>query len=168
MRTTRKSPPRPPGRVSAAVSVRMRAIRTRDTHAERALREALWKCGLRYRLHGRLLRGRPDIVFGIARVAVFVDGDFWHGRMMIEKGRASLARTFTGPRARWWTNKIAYNVRHDREVSRTLRAQGWSVIRIWASDVLTNPVRAARKVQRTVARRTEGNLAHRGAAVNKP
>ena len=74
----------------------MSNVRAKDTKPELALRRSLWQLGLRYRLHPRGLLGRPDLVFTKARVVVFLDGDFWHGRTLLEQGREALARQFRG------------------------------------------------------------------------
>jgi DNA mismatch endonuclease, patch repair protein len=115
--------------------------RSRDTKAEMTLRKELWRLGLRYRLHASDLPGKPDIVFRRARVAVFCDGDFWHGRDWPRR-RRKLAR---GANALYWTTKIASNVARDRRNTRLLRAAGWTVLRLWETDVL-------REVAKIVAR----------------
>ena len=88
----------------------MRAIRGRDNKAERLLRSELWQRGLRYRLYAKTLPGKPDIVFRSARVAVFVDGDFWHGRRFLEGGRRALRAMFRPEKRDWWERKIRGNV----------------------------------------------------------
>lgn len=75
--------------------------------------------------------GRPDFVFRFARLVVFVDGDFWHGRRFQER-RQRLQR---GHNASYWIAKIASNKARDRRVTATLRREGWLVIRLWESDV---------------------------------
>lgn len=71
----------------------MSKVRNKDSKAEVALRKELWHCGYRYRLHVCDLRAGPDLVFPSARAAVFVDGDFWHGRTLVEEGREALEAT---------------------------------------------------------------------------
>src|SRR6201991_1052779 len=104
-----------------------RRNRARDTKAEVLLRKELWRCGLRYRLHAPDLPGKPDIVFRSARLVVFCDGDFWHGRRWKQR-RDRLDR---GANAPYWTAKIAANMERDRRNNHTLRATGWTVIRLW-------------------------------------
>lgn len=101
-----------------------------------ALRRELWGRGRRYRLHFSGLMGNPDLVFIGPRVVVFVDGDFWHGRTLVEEGREAWAAVFRGQRKTWWLNKLSRTVERDREVTRTLESQGWRVIRLWESQVL--------------------------------
>lgn len=117
--------------------------RSRDTKAEVLLRKELWRRGLRYRLHASDLPGKPDIVFRKARVVVFCDGDFWHGRRW-KKRQVKLAH---GSNAPYWTAKIAANIRRDRKVSRVLRGAGWKVVRLWETDILHDPVKAAETVR---------------------
>ncbi len=106
--------------------------RSRDTKAELILRKELWRRGLRYRIHALGLPGKPDIVFRRARVVVFCDGDFWHGRHW----RQRLEKLARGSNSDYWTAKIAANVARDRRNTRVLRSQGWTVLRVWETEVL--------------------------------
>lgn len=108
------------------------------------MRKALWAAGLRYRLHPTALPGRPDIVISRYRLAIFCDGDFWHGRDW-RKRKKKLAQ---GWNAGYWVAKIARNRERDRTVTSTLRRLGWQVIRVWEGDVLRDPVRIATKILR--------------------
>jgi DNA mismatch endonuclease, patch repair protein len=117
---------------STSASEVKRRNRARDTKAELLLRRALWSRGLRYRLHDTRLPGKPDIVFRQARLVVFVDGDFWHGRNW-RRRRAKLAR---GSNAAYWIPKIEANIARDRDVTQALKEAGWSVLRFWETDVL--------------------------------
>jgi DNA mismatch endonuclease (patch repair protein) len=119
-----------------------------DTKVEVLLRKELWRRGLRYRLHAVDLPGKPDIVFRSARVAVFCDGDFWHGRRWPQR----LEKLARGSNAEYWTAKIAANVSRDRRNTRLLRAAGWRVIRLWEIDVLQDIGRAAGKVEAAIGR----------------
>jgi DNA mismatch endonuclease (patch repair protein) len=132
----------------------MAAVRGRDTEPERLLRSELFRRGLRYRLHARGLPGKPDIVFKRARVAVFVDGDFFHGGGWRARGFAS----FEGQFGRWrnapfWIEKIRGNVARDKRATRELRKLGWKVIRVWESDVRKSPQRAADRIADAVRSR---------------
>lgn len=126
--------------------------RSRDTKAELLLRKELWRHGLRYRLHAQDLPGKPDIVFRGARVVVFCDGDFWHGRRWHER-REKLSR---GANALYWTAKIAANVARDRRKTRALQRAGWSVVRLWETDVLRDVERAVAKVMAAVRKGHRG------------
>jgi len=125
--------------------------RSRDTKAEMTLRKELWRRGLRYRLHASDLPGKPDLVFRRARVAVFCDGDFWHGRGW-RRRRQKLAG---GSNAAYWTAKIASNVSRDRRNTRLLRTAGWTVLRLWETDVLRDVEMIAARVA-SVVRASDG------------
>lgn len=117
----------------------------RDTAPEMALRRELHRRGLRFRVDRPVLadkRRRVDIVFGPTKVAVFVDGCFWHGCPFHA----------TQPRANssYWQDKIATNQRRDRDTDRQLEAAGWMVIRIWEHE---DPIDAASRIEDAVHRR---------------
>lgn len=116
----------------------MSAIRSRDNRVEGALRRALHRMGLRYRKYRHDLPGRPDIVFSRERIAIFVDGDYWHCRVLREEGPkafyASL-KTPTPESRHYWIMKFERRVEIDRGVNDALREAGWLVIRLWESDV---------------------------------
>lgn len=125
------------------------ASRKRDTRCELVLRKALWRLGLRYRVDVRSLPGRPDIVFRGARVLVFCDGDFWHGRDL----DARVARLARGHNAPYWVAKIRANVERDARHNAALAADGWRVLRFWESEVLSDPVEVASRVASVVRAR---------------
>jgi DNA mismatch endonuclease (patch repair protein) len=114
--------------VAPAVTARMRRTKRRDTPAELALRSALHQRGHRYRVDYAPLGGRrrADIVFTRARVAVFVDGCFWHG--CPEHG--------TWPRSNrtQWSQKLKDNILRDRSSDSELRDSGWAVVRVWEHE----------------------------------
>lgn len=116
----------------------MLANRRRDTKPELAIRRLLHAAGLRYRVDFRLappLRARPDIVFTRRRIAVFIDGCFWHG--------CPLHRTTPKQNADYWGPKLLRNVQRDRETDEALAAAGWTVMRFWEHE---NPVAVAETV----------------------
>lgn len=119
------------------------ASRKRDTACEVRLRKELWRRGLRYQVDVKDLPGRPDIVFVKQRVAVFCDGDFWHGRGLRER----LQRLQAGHNAHYWTAKILGNVRRDRRIKSELRAAGWTVVRVWETDIRVNVSKQADKIE---------------------
>lgn len=123
----------------------MAAVRGKDTKAELALRRALHRRGLRYRLHPSDVFGRPDIVIRSRRLAVFADGDMWHGNAWRLRGLGRLEDMFPN-NTEFWTKKIRRNMERDREVTARLTEEGWTVVRLWESDILVNPDAAARKV----------------------
>jgi DNA mismatch endonuclease (patch repair protein) len=115
----------------------MASIHKKDTVPELTLRSALWRTGARgWRCHVKL-PGSPDVAFQRWRVAVFVDGVWWHGHPdHLPRGR----------RGAYWDAKIAGNVARDERVNRELASAGWTVVRIWDLDVLGDPGAASRRV----------------------
>ena len=124
---------------SEASSRAMRANRDRDTQPELLLRRALWAIGVRYRKNVPGLSGKPDLVFPSARVVVFCDGDFWHGRNW-QLLRPKLERRAN---PEYWTQKIAANRERDRRTRALLQRAGWRVIALWEGDVRRDPTAAA-------------------------
>jgi DNA mismatch endonuclease (patch repair protein) len=92
------------------------------------------------------------VVLAGARIAVFCDGDFWHGRDLASRVR-KLAKGHNAP---YWVAKIRANVLRDRRHDRALHGMGWLVIRLWESDILANPVGAADRISRLAKRRRQG------------
>ena len=117
------------------VSRRMAAVRSRQNAAEFLLRKALHGRGFRYRLYGKSLPGRPDLVFPKHKAVVFVDGDFWHGRVLRERGPAALEESLRTEHRDYWITKLHRNVARDDYVSRALTDRGWKVLRVWESEV---------------------------------
>jgi len=118
------------------------ATKSIDTKCEVQLRNMLWRMGLRFRKNVRDLPGKPDIVFTKQRVAVFCDGDFWHGRDWPTRKR----RLHKGANALYWTKKIGANIQRDRLLDQGLERLGWKVLRLWESDILKDPYRCALEV----------------------
>lgn len=107
-------------------SALMSRIRGKGTSPERAVFAALRKAGLKFRRHDSSLPGSPDAVFWRERVAVFIEGDFWHG-WHLPRWRDKLPE--------YWRVKIERNRRRDRNNARKLRRAGWKVVRIWEHSV---------------------------------
>lgn len=130
------------GWVSTAAGSHLKGRRKRDTAPERALRSALHTRGLRFRLQRRLAKGcTPDLVLPRFRVAVFVDGCFWHS--CPEHGRTS----FSGPNAELWRTKLLANRRRDERSTRLAQEAGWTVIRVWECAVNRDLQGAATRVE---------------------
>lgn len=117
---------------SRARSAVMARIRSEDTGPEWKVRRFLHRRGLRYRLHGRDLPGKPDLVFPKWRVVVFVNGCFWHGH--VECGRHRLPKT----RREYWLTKIDRNRARDATNSAALIALGWRPLTIWECELSQN------------------------------
>lgn len=111
--------------------------------------------GLRYRKNVRTVFGRPDIVFPRQRVAVFVDGDYWHGRILQQSGLEALNASLKTSNREFWVRKIQQNVARDLLVSGELVRAGWSVVRVWERDVRRDPVIVAARVFEAVSLRKE-------------
>lgn len=101
-----------------------------DTKPEILLRKALWHRGIRYRKNWRKLTGCPDIVLTRQKIAIFVDGDFWHARGYQDRPGSQIETNQS-----YWQKKLARNVERDREVNDQLTEQGWLVLRFWESDI---------------------------------
>jgi len=104
----------------------MSRVRNRDTDLEQAVRSALHKRGLRFRKHVRALPGTPDVVFPRHKVAVFIDGDFWHGYRFPK---------WKHTQSEFWQVKIETNRTRDKRNHAKLRRMGWRVVRLWQHQI---------------------------------
>jgi DNA mismatch endonuclease, patch repair protein len=133
------------------VSKAMKAVRSENTSPELALRKALWAQGYRYRLHSKSLPGKPDLVFSSRQIALFIDGDYWHGRQWKKRGFDSLEAQMSGVNnSKYWIKKISGNISRDKTNNRKLRKLGWTVIRVWESDIKKNQQRVVKSVIRKI------------------
>jgi DNA mismatch endonuclease (patch repair protein) len=140
----------------------MAAIRSKDNRTEAALRKALYAMGFRYRKYLAGIPGRPDIAFSREKVAVFVDGDYWHGRVVRERGVDVLRSYYTEKQRAYWIDKLSRNVARDDRVNEELRALGWLVVRFWESDIKKDIGTAALQVA-SVVRDRRGEAQARGS-----
>jgi len=116
----------------------MSTVKSRNTGPELILRRRLWQDGIRgYRLHARLT-GSPDLYFPGTRLAVFVDGCFWHG--------CPVCKTIPRTREEFWSRKIRANGERDRAVDANLTNSGIMVVRMWEHEVLGNPEQCSKRV----------------------
>jgi DNA mismatch endonuclease, patch repair protein len=120
----------------------MSRIRGKNTKPETLLRTALHLRGLRFRVHRKSLPGSPDIVFPRQKVAVFVDGCFWHGCP------AHSVRPKTN--GKFWLEKIEANRTRDKRASRELKKLGWKVIRVWEHELKRDTPRVASSIERVM------------------
>lgn len=121
-------------------SKNMRAIRSARTSMEDLLAKLIWRAGHRYRRNDKSVPGKPDICFRRQKVAVFCDGEFWHGKdWKTKRKKISQNRAY-------WIPKIERNMQRDRETNRLLCKQGWTVLRFWHADIERDPQRYAEKV----------------------
>lgn len=122
----------------------MRRVKGKDTSIELSVRKKLWHEGMRgYRIHYKL-PGKPDIVFTRYKLAIFIDGCFWHKCPFCYRRPES--------RTDYWDQKICRNVNRDFSVNRELRELGWSVIRFWEHDVTRDIDEVIRKIERCLER----------------
>lgn len=111
----------------------MSCIRSKDTKAEVQLRKELWHRGIRYRKNYKCLPGTPDIALLGPKIAIFVDGDFWHA-----KGHQNNPGEQVRTNQQFWQKKLSANVERDKYINDILLEQGWLVLRFWESDVKNN------------------------------
>ena len=122
----------------------MAAIKCRDTGIEVKLRKELWSRGLRYRKNCREVPGKPDIVFKGAKVAIFCDSEFWHGKdWETRKDQIHSNRDY-------WIPKIERNIKHDAEINKKLTEMGWTVLRFWGKDIEQNTSSCANEAEHLV------------------
>ena len=109
----------------------MQHIKSKDTKIELLLRKALWKKGYRYRKNVKTLPGKPDIVISKYKIAIFCDGEFFHGK----NWEILKPKLETGNNSEFWINKISRNRERDIEVNQKLNFMGWTVVRFWGNDI---------------------------------
>jgi len=107
----------------------MQSIKSKNTKPEIDLRQKLWALGYRYRIHVDYILGKPDIVFPKEKIAIFVDGDFWHGYNWEEKKKKIKANR------EYWISKIEMNIKRDKDNNFQLKSNGWIVLRFWESEI---------------------------------
>ncbi|MDR1580357.1 MAG: very short patch repair endonuclease [Synergistaceae bacterium] len=127
----------------------MAAVKSKNTRPEVALRKALWRRGLRFRVHYHGLPGKPDIVFTKVKIAVFCDGDYWHGHNWALRGMKNLEEELARY-SEFWANKIRRNIQRDEEVNRQLTTLDWQVLRIWESEINKDIISCALKVKQLI------------------
>lgn len=110
----------------------MQANKSTGTYPELLLSKALWKRGYRYRKNYKPVTGKPDLAFVGLKVAVFIDGEFWHGKDWDEKKEKITANKT------YWIPKIEKNMARDLDVKYALQQDGWIVLRFWSKDVVRN------------------------------
>lgn len=109
----------------------MRSIRSKDTKEEIALAKSLWRLGYRYRKNNRKIFGCPDLTFTTLKIAIFVDGEFFHGKDWKVKRKPQT-------NSEYWIKKIERNMQRDIEVNTYLESQNWKILRFWSNDIKKN------------------------------
>ncbi len=107
----------------------MRKIKSKNTSPEIKLRKALWNQGIRYRVKNKSIPGKPDIAIKKYKLAVFVDGEFWHGHNWSEKKHKIKSNRD------YWIKKIEGNIQRDKRVNLELKENGWTVLRYWQHEI---------------------------------
>ena len=124
----------------------MKNIHGKDTKIEVILRKALWNKGYRYRKNYKKLPGSPDIVLTKYKIAIFCDGEFFHGKdwdtlkKRLEKSNNN----------KYWINKISRNKERDDEINKKLDFEGWTVIRFWGEDIKKHTDECVKVVEETI------------------
>lgn len=124
----------------------MQHIRSKDTAIEIQLRKALWNRGYRYRKNCKDLPGKPDIALTKYKIAVFCDGEFFHGK----DWEVLKPRLEKGNNSEFWIKKISSNLKHDNEVNKQLLFMGWTVIRFWGKDIKKNTDECIKVIEETI------------------
>lgn len=124
----------------------MQHIRAKDTKIEILLRKALWEKGYRYRKNYKKLPGKPDIVLTKYKIAIFCDGEFFHGKdWEVLKTRLEKSNNSS-----FWISKISRNRERDDEINKKLLFMGWTVIRFWGNDIKKNIDECIRGIEETI------------------
>ncbi|MHB8059075.1 MAG: DNA mismatch endonuclease Vsr [Desulfuromonadaceae bacterium] len=117
----------------------MRAVHSRNTLPELLFRKNLWSKGYRYSIHSKKLPGKPDVVLVSHRIAIFIDGDFWHGGQWEKRKLLALEDQFSKSVSKtYWLKKIRKNMHRDCQSTAMLIQNGWTVLRFWESQVIKN------------------------------
>lgn len=116
----------------------MSRVKNKNTDIELILRKKLWNKGYRYRINYKIF-GSPDIAFPKLKIAIFCDGDFWHGRSYkVDKFKYKP----------FWKDKIGKNVERDKTVNKQLEKEGWIVLRFWKAEILKNIDRCVDRIEK--------------------
>ncbi len=123
----------------------MSRIRSKNTRIETVFRKALWREGINYRKNYQLLPGKPDIAITKYKIAIFCDGEFWHGKdWEIKKPKIKNNRDY-------WIQKIEKNIERDVEIDKQLKSMGWRVLRFWGRDIVRNLEDCIKTVKETIS-----------------
>jgi DNA mismatch endonuclease (patch repair protein) len=122
----------------------MACIPSKDTRPEILLDKILRENGIRHKKHYKVA-GRPDFAIIDKKIAIFVDGDFWHGHNWKLRGFKSLKVELASYK-KFWANKIRNNIKRDKKANRLLRKDGWKVLRFWESNLKRRPDKIIRKI----------------------
>nr|DAH32614.1 MAG TPA: Vsr [Caudoviricetes sp.] len=124
----------------------MQNIRAKDTEIEVILRRALWKKGYRYRKNYCKLPGKPDIVLTKYKIAIFCDGEFFHGK----DWNMLKAKLEKSNNSKFWIDKISRNIERDEEINKKLIYGGWTVIRFWGKEIKNHTDECVKVVEEAI------------------
>lgn len=119
----------------------MSRIRSTNTRADLAMKEILSELKCAYEMYAPIT-GKPDFIIKSKKIAIFCDGDFWHGYKYHEKKK---------PDKKYWKEKIMSNMKRDLSVNRKLRSDGWSVLRFWEHDIHGKPEKCKKRIARKIS-----------------
>lgn len=125
---------------------RLSSVRGKDTRIELKLRKALWAKGYRYRKNYKELPGSPDICITKYKIAIFCDGEFFHGK----DWEVLKIKVLKGNNGEYWAEKIQKNMTRDDEKDKALNALGWTVIHFWGNDILKNTEECIKVIEETI------------------
>ncbi len=122
----------------------MQAVKSKGSKIETALAKELWASGYRYRKNNKSIYGKPDLTFAKYKIAIFVDGEFWHGKdWELKKNEHKSNQDF-------WFTKIERNIERDKEVNKKLLSEGWKVLRFWGKEIEKNLRTCKEKIVDTI------------------
>ena len=122
----------------------MQAVKNKDSKIELLLRKELWSRGIRYRKNVNRIYGKPDIALIGKKIAVFCDSEFWHGYNWEERKKDFKSHQ------EFWIPKIERNMERDKEVTKKLKSEGWTVLRFWGNDIKKNKAQCAELIEKVV------------------
>lgn len=130
----------------------MKAVKSSGSKIEVRLAKALWNRGWRYRKNNKKIIGKPDVTFVKYKVAIFVDGEFWHGK---DWGKRKYDHKSN---IKFWHNKIEKNIARDKFVNEELKKEGWTVLRFWGKEVQKNLEECIEKIESVLNGRNKKHI----------
>jgi len=130
----------------------MQAVKSKGSKIETLLAKELWRRGYRYRKNNRKIYGTPDLTFKKYRIAIFVDGEFWHGKDW--KNRKIDHKS----NQEYWHKKIGRNIERDEEVNNFLLQTGWRVLRFWGNQIERDLINCVQEIENTINEAKRENI----------
>ena len=126
------------------ISKNMAAVKNKNSQIELLLGKALWAKGIRYRKNNKSIFGKPDFTIKKYKLAIFCDGEFWHGKDW------ELRKNDHKSNKEFWIKKIERNIERDKEVNIYLQGQGWKVLRFWGNDIKKNLYFCIQRIEKEI------------------